>query len=96
MEYSSWDLWDEIDCLFIGGSTEWKLGPAAAELVAIANSLGKWVHMGRVNSERRYRYAEAIGCDSVDGTYLTYGPDKLLPIVQAWCRSSDQLALFAA
>jgi hypothetical protein len=27
-----------------------------------------WVHMGRVNSERRIRYAASIGCDSVDGS----------------------------
>lgn len=95
MEYSTWDLWDEIDCLFIGGDTAWKLGDDAANLAAVAASLGKWVHMGRVNSEKRYRYAEAIGCDSVDGTYLTYGPDQNLPAVQAWSRTSDQLTLFA-
>jgi hypothetical protein len=29
---------------------------------------GKWVHMGRVNTDRRIRYAAAIGCDSIDGT----------------------------
>jgi hypothetical protein len=47
-----------------------------------------------VNSEKRYRYAEAIGCHSVDGTYLTYGPDKNFPNLEAWARTSDQLALF--
>jgi hypothetical protein len=95
MELSTWDLWDEIDCLFIGGDTAWKLGGEAANLAAVAASLGKWVHMGRVNSEKRYRYAEAIGCDSVDGTYLTFAPDLNLPAVQAWTRTSDQLPLFA-
>lgn len=66
-EFSSWDLWDEIDCLFIGGTTEWKLGPEACNLVAVASSMGKWIHVGRVNSERRFRYAQAIRADSCGG-----------------------------
>lgn len=86
--------WDEFDCLFIGGSTEWKLGHHARALVAEAKARGKWVHMGRVNSERRFRYARAIGCDSADGTYLTFGPDQNLPKLLAWVRGNDQLDLF--
>ncbi len=100
METCAWDLWDDIDCLFIGGSTEWKLSPEAANLARCAASLSKWVHMGRVNSFKRYRYAwDVAECDSVDGTYLTFGPDKNLPNVLSW---RDQLAaepsldLFAA
>jgi hypothetical protein len=84
--------WDDFDCLFIGGSTEWKLGAAARSLVRQAQHLGKWVHMGRVNSEKRYRYAHAIGCDSADGTFLTFGPDKNLPRLKTWLRSVDQAA----
>lgn len=76
--------WDDLDVLFIGGDTAWKLGPHASRLAAEAKAHGKHVHMGRVNSERRIRYAHAIGCDSVDGTYLTFGPDLLLPDVLAW------------
>ena len=85
--------WGGIDALFVGGSTEWKLGPEARRLVAEAKRRGKWVHMGRVNSERRYRYALTIGCDSADGTYLTFGPDQLLPDVLAWSRLADQPTL---
>ena len=85
--------WLGIDCLFIGGTTEWKLGRHARALAAEAKRRGKWVHMGRVNSERRYRYASAIGCDSVDGTYLTFGPDVNLPRVLAWSRLRDQTVL---
>ena len=60
--------WDRFDAFFLGGSTEWKLSAEAAALVLYAKSLGKWVHMGRVNSQRRLKYAMSIGCDSVDGT----------------------------
>lgn len=73
---------------------EWKLGCAARELVAEAKRRGKWVHMGRVNSNKRWLYADAIGCDSVDGTYLTRGPDANLPKLLAWTRNNQQAPLF--
>jgi hypothetical protein len=87
--------WDELDVLFIGGDTAWKLGPAARELAADARRKGKDVHMGRVNSLRRYRYAEAIGCTSVDGTFLAFGPDVNLPELLSWVGSvRDQMTMF--
>lgn len=60
--------WREIDAVFIGGTTGFKLGADAERIVRHARERGKWVHMGRVNSEKRIRYAEEIGCDSVDGS----------------------------
>ena len=39
-----------------------------------ARLLGKWVHVGRVNSWRRIHHAAIWGADSVDGTYLAFGP----------------------
>lgn len=78
--------WDDMDALFIGGSDEHKLGPVAAELVNAARSHGKWVHMGRVNSRKRYEYAESLGCDSVDGTFLAFGPDLLLDECLSWAQ----------
>lgn len=86
--------WDDFDVLFIGGSTEWKLGPHPRELVVEAKARGKGVHMGRVNSERRFRYALAIGCDSVDGTFLIYGPEVNIGRLLAWTRLVDQGDLF--
>jgi hypothetical protein len=86
--------WLGIDALFIGGTTDWKLGPHARALVAEAKRRGKWVHMGRVNSQRRFEYARAIGCDSADGTYLTFGPDTNLPKLLAWTRLNNQPGLW--
>lgn len=60
--------WGSFEALFIGGSTGFKLGPQARKLGAEAKARGKWLHMGRVNTDRRIRYAMRIGCDSVDGT----------------------------
>jgi hypothetical protein len=86
--------WDEFDVLFIGGTDDFKLGSHARLIAAEAKRRGKWVHMGRVNSEKRWRYADAIGCDSCDGTFLTFGPDVNLPRLLAWTRNNDQLPLF--
>lgn len=69
--------WGAFDVLFIGGSTEWKLGEAANAIASEAKARGKWVHMGRVNSGVRMRKAWAWECDSVDGTQLKR-PDKYL------------------
>lgn len=81
--------WDEFDVLFIGGSTAYKLGAEARALVTEAKERGKRVHMGRVNSFRRIEYAAWIGCDSADGTYLTYGSDANLPKLLAWLQRLD-------
>lgn len=86
--------WHDFDVLFLGGTTDWKLGPVARQVTADAIDRGKQVHMGRVNSERRYEYARAIGCSSVDGTYLVFGPDQLLPGLLAWGRNVHQPPLF--
>jgi hypothetical protein len=82
--------WDEIDAVFVGGSDEFKLGPVAADLCREAKRRGKWVHLGRVNSYKRFAYAASIGCDSADGTYLIYGAKRAprmnvnLPTVLGW------------
>jgi hypothetical protein len=88
--------WDDIDALFIGGSTEFKLGPVAADAVADAKSRGKWVHMGRVNSRKRLRYAASIGCDSADGTYLVFAPEKNLSNMLRWLDEINSQPLVAA
>lgn len=75
---------DGVRCVFIGGSTDWKLGRKVRELVKEAKEKGMWVHMGRVNSYTRAKYAKSIGCDSVDGTYIAFGPKINLPKLIKW------------
>lgn len=83
--------WDDMDCLFIGGSTEWKLSDHVPPLVAEAKRRGKWVHAGRVNSARRFAHFEVMNgggqVDSADGTYIAFGPDINLPTVLHWTNS---------
>lgn len=79
--------WSTFDCLFVGGSTLWKLSTAAADLILEAHHKGKAVHIGRVNSRRRWdRFAE-LGpgvVTSCDGTLLAFGPDKNLRRLRTW------------
>ena len=76
--------WDDIDALFIGGTTEFKESEAAFSLCQEARARGKWVHMGRVNSAKRLRYAHEIGCDSADGTFISFAPTENLGRMLAW------------
>lgn len=85
--------WDRIDAVFVGGSTEWKLGGSARALVAEAKRRGLWVHMGRVNTGRRWAYAASLGCDSVDGTCLTFHPTLKLAAIRSWIATPTPPAL---
>ena len=69
-----------FEAFFIGGSTEWKLSAAAISVITEAKRHGKIVHMGRVNSDKRLRYAHTLGVDSVDGTgYCRFSIERFLP-----------------
>lgn len=86
--------WDDFDCFFIGGEDvvgqkPWKLGFDALGLVQEARARGKWVHMGRVNSEKRLAYAAYIGCDSADGTFLKYAPEHNVGRMLRWFRNME-------
>ena len=76
--------WGDFDCLFIGGTTNWKLSQSAGDLIAEAKKNHKWVHVGRVNSYRRLNLVSILGADSCDGTFLAFGPDKNLPRLLRW------------
>lgn len=70
------DFPPDFDALFIGGSTEWKMSNHALDCIKRAKALGKWVHVGRVNSQKRIRHFQLAGVDSVDGTSVCFAPDK--------------------
>jgi hypothetical protein len=69
--------WYTADAVFVGGSTAFKLGADARGFIREAQARGKWVHMGRVNTMARLRYAQSIGCDSVDGSGFARFPDAM-------------------
>lgn len=87
--------WDEFDCLFIGGSTEWKLSEQAIRLGREARDRGKWTHVGRVNSETRMEWCATAGFDSADGTWMAFGTDANLPrLERALIHASTHLPMF--
>lgn len=65
---TSQDIPKEVQAVFIGGSTEFKLGQTAYDIIQTAKQNGLWVHMGRVNSLKRIKYAFDSNVDSIDGT----------------------------
>lgn len=69
-------------------TTEWKVSAAAHRLAIAARERGKRVHMGRVNSRRRWTVAGLFGCDTADGTFLAFGPDVNLPRLLRWTGSA--------
>src|SRR6185437_5357347 len=62
--------WLNIAAIFIGGSTAWKMSAEAAAVIKAAKCIGKWVHVGRVNTPGRFEYFENLGADSIDGSGL--------------------------
>lgn len=63
--------WWKISAVFIGGTTEWKMSSHAKAIVLAGKAVGKWVHVGRVNTPGRIEYFEKMGADSIDGTGLS-------------------------
>jgi len=77
--------WDDVDVLFLGGTTEWKLDHYKGGRLAFeALRRGRRVHMGRVNSKKRLDIADLFGCATADGTFLAFGPTKNLPALIRW------------
>jgi hypothetical protein len=81
--------WDTFDVLFIGGTNQFKLGSEAKAVIAHAQSLGKRVHCGRINSQKRFLAFAALGVDTADGTFLAFGSDRNLPALLSWVRHHD-------
>lgn len=63
--------WRSIAAVFIGGSTEWKLSRHAEAIVKAAKAIGKWAHVGRVNTPQRFDRFLAMGADSIDGSGIS-------------------------
>lgn len=76
--------WPEMDWIFIGGTTPWKISLQAETLAMAALRHGKRVHMGRVNSATRLAVARSFGCATCDGTFLANGPDINLLRLRRW------------
>lgn len=66
------DIPPDAPALFLGGSTEYKFSDGAR---ACLSAGFRWLHIGRVNSQRRLHYFQALGAHSADGTTINRGPE---------------------
>jgi hypothetical protein len=65
--------------IFVGGSTAWKLATMAG-WCALADLVGCWCHVARVNSVKRISACSVAGATSFDGTSATRY-SKTLPLL---------------
>jgi len=82
--------WRELGAVFVGGTTEWKLGQQARDLMAYAKARGLWVHVGRVNSGIRVDQIYDMGADSFDGTGFSMAPDINIPKGLEWISRNER------
>lgn len=92
---SETDIPTEASALFVGGSTAWKVGEQAADLIRLAQRRGLHVHIGRVNWGKRYRHFRLMAGSedfTCDGTRTRYdGKEKA---ITAWINYQNQAPLF--
>jgi hypothetical protein len=66
--------WRDLAAVFIGGRDPWKDSQASQDIVKAAKVLGVHVHVGRVNTFKRFRLFHDLGADTCDGSGIArYG-----------------------
>lgn len=74
------DIPEEASAIFIGGDNDFKFGSTAIDIIDEAKQKGLWVHIGRINSKKRIRFAKSVNADSFDGSqYARFPEQKAIP-----------------
>lgn len=84
--------WRTVDAVFVGGSDTFKSSAPAFNAAKTARMLGKWVHVGRVNTAARVRQWIDLA-DSLDGSGISRY-DHMLEGVLAALRGTEQQLTF--
>jgi hypothetical protein len=84
--------WDELTAVFVGGTDKFKVSQEAMSACRVAKMLGKWVHVGRVNTISRAEYWKDIA-DSIDGSGVSRFDERLEEVLWVINGSSPQMAL---
>ena len=74
--------WDDLAAVFIGGDDHFKYSSEAIRTARTAKMLGKWVHVGRVNTARRVFTWLGVA-DSCDGSGISRYDHMLEDVVRA-------------
>ena len=87
--------WHEVAAVFIGGSDAFKQAPEARAAATAARMLGKWVHVGRVNTAKRALEWLDLA-DSIDGSGISRDPrnEQLTAVLQAIRGDHPQHCIF--
>lgn len=84
--------WPMVDAVFVGGSDGFKIAPEAINACKTAKMMGKWVHVGRVNTAKRVR--DWIGlADSIDGSGISRFDHMLEDVLAMLNRQHSQQEL---
>ena len=84
--------WQELECIFIGGTDSFKMSEAAFNVAKTAKLLGKWVHVGRVNTPARLDKWGSLA-DSIDGSGLSRFDHMLEDVLHWMDRAEEQMVL---
>jgi hypothetical protein len=85
--------WDDMKAIFIGGRDPWKDSQASLDIVKTAKIFGIHVHVGRVNTERRFRLFHDAGADTCDGSGVARY-DHMLEAIAAGMEANPDPTLF--
>lgn len=81
--------WDKMAAVFVGGSDAFKISDEAMNACRTAKMLGKWVHVGRVNTAARVNYWKGMA-DSIDGSGISRYDHMLENVLAALSDTSTQ------
>jgi hypothetical protein len=87
---------DRFDCLFVGGWSGWKESAQSVDVIKIAQGLGKHIHVGRVNTARRFKAFQVLEGSAdftCDGTRQRY--DGVKATLRAFDGMMNQPALIS-
>ena len=86
--------WNKLSAVFVGGSDAFKISEEAMNACKTAKMLGKWVHVGRVNTAQRVRHWLGVA-DSIDGSGISQYDHMLENVLAAiqGTREETQLSL---
>jgi glycerophosphoryl diester phosphodiesterase len=83
--------WFEMNAVFIGGDSRWKDSQAAIDIVKTAKALGVHVHVGRVNTIRRFQTFHEAGADTCDGTGVSMYDHMLDDIARGLVKERESM-----
>jgi hypothetical protein len=75
--------WSELQAVFVGGNDPWKDSRAVVDIVKTALILDKHIHVGRVNTIKRFVKFEELGAHTCDGSGASMYDHMLEDIAKA-------------